>query len=403
MTEKLSELKVGRRSFVVAGVVKLPKDGLKNAEQNERGNWLGVRTGFSVETSGGNLVYVSLTGGRMIDRGYLIKPPKQSGENMLQIPFADMNNPAILEQVADYAFKKANLETYKDADSKKFIDDIQYLEYLQEHLSDGMEVVVRGNVEYNEYESNGDKRVSRVLDVQNIYKNEWLEALDATGDKPAVPARWKTPHIAIINQTFLFDEDSLNSRFKKELQDNGKTIISAHVPQYVSKVKSPSGEYVKWGKVMAIPQTFTFTIKDGEDTERYAKQLEKLFKLKRGEVFEQDVKVYIKEGFVSDNDDLEISEEVQALIDNGLFELEDFQKRPVIKGTKQSELVYAQITLMDLGDGRQGLGSKDKYVEDILYKTRPNFETDEVSFVQNTKEVIEQPEIDINDLDALFG
>lgn len=380
MTDKIKTegLAPGRRTFVVAGKVKLPQGGLAQAEQNQTGTWLGVRTGFSVETSEGNLVYISLTGGRSLKNGLIQKPSKTGGE-MVKIPFADVEKKEILDMVADYALKKANLESINRKDEKRFVCDIHYLEYLRDKLQDGQEVVVVGNVEYDDFKKDGETRVYRKLDAQEIRLNQWMPEKPATGDNDVIPAGWQTPHCAYINQTVLFDEDAVSKNVLKELKEEGRATISGYVPQYKSKVRNQDGKYEDWKKVVPIPLTFIYKAK-GDDFDKQAQGLKKLFKLDKGKVWEQDVTLLIVEGYESGTiEEAEMDKELLDLIESGIIDKSDLKDRPVVRGTKRSELVYNGFILTTV-DGVKKLGDKAKYTTDQLYAAIPNFETDEVEF-----------------------
>lgn len=399
----LTELANGTSSFTMIGTVKLSDKSFGGATQREGSTWLGVNSNFGVEVREGNVVYPSIFGGYKLDDPVLRRFGKEGKQ--VSIPYNDRHNEKLLAAVSDFAFKKVAIE--KDEDGKpilkKFIDDIDFEAYLSEHLKDGMAVRVYGKVDYSP--SRDD--VYRNYQIQSVYLNEGYEK-DGEQIPPMEPQ-------AFIKQTYLVDDMALESSFKKELKESGDTIVALSVPQYLSKVKAPNGQYMEWKKVTPLQQALHLKadVSNEKQVAVMQKVAEKMFKVKAGKVREVTLYAYINEGYeTSAIGESEVSKEVQELIDMGLVSLEEVQKQTTVRGTRVRELVFFKPAFTKNDDGVDVLAIDDeKYVLEAL--TVPTFdEDDEDEEVTVEKDAVEDiygeseddgADSETSSLESLFG
>ena len=385
------ELKNGSSSFTLIGTVHLTDDGFSGGKQKENSKWFGVNSSFGVEISEGNIVYPTIRGGYMLDSQVLKRFSKTAGEGMITIPYDKRHDEKLLDQIAPYAFKKGAIARDESGKPilKRFIDDIDYEEYLAGNLKEGMEVRVMGKVEYSEGK---EDKVYRNYSVTGVYLNE-----EYTKNSEVVPP---AKHSALIHQTYVFGEDAVDSAWKKEFKNDGQVTLTLNVPQYVGK-RLVGSEYIEWKKVMPIKQVIY--IKGDPEDEKSVKLTEalvqKLFTTKRGAVRELGVNCIINEGYDTQNGNFEISKEMQDLIDMGLISEEEVKNTVNVRGSRVSELIFAS-PMTKIGDsGEISISLEDdKYAEEALYVQDVDVDEDEDEVV----EIKSKPEVD-TDTDEAYG
>ncbi|HFI0463257.1 TPA: hypothetical protein ACGO1T_001593 [Streptococcus suis] len=361
-----NKLKARRRTFTLVGKVKLPTDGIDTPEYNQKGTWYGIRTSFGVETGEGNVVHVTLQGGRSTANGFLYVFSKDG--KSLKVPIADRAKEEVLSKVSDLSFLKVRLGQDK---GYKTIDMIDYVDFLRNNLEDGMEVVVKGTVEYSESVNNGETRVYRNLMVNNIFANVKVED------------GYKYPPRAELTQSYIITDTSLPKGFAKELEKEGKTTVSVLVPQYLSSVKNKKGEYVDYKHTVGLPQSIVFYVnpKDEEKLEKAKRMIEGLFKVKRNQVIERDLIVGIREGYEKIEGEITISKEAQALIDEGIMTEEDMLMAPTISSTRVSELVFKKLQLIKNESTGEAVPKLENYtMESLIRPVVDDEEEDQWSF-----------------------
>ncbi|MBS4462244.1 hypothetical protein JXA27_06690 [Aerococcaceae bacterium zg-B36] len=392
MSELLTELKSGASNFKIVGQVRLSNEGLASPKQNDAGTWLGVNTNFSIDTGNGNVVGVTINGGRSLTKNELYSPSKEKGKT-LKIPIANRNDPKILEQIPDFRFFRANL--VKGENGIKVIDTIDYLDYLKANLKNDMDVVVTGNAEYSEYTTKeGDVVVSRRYIVKNIYLNE------ITTDAETGEEKLRHPLGAVLRQTYLFDDTSLPKDYQKQLETEGKVEVSAYVPVYMSKIKAPSGAMIDHGKNVPLLQKIVF-----KGDESRVPLVERFFKVKRDKLSVRTFNMLIQEGFIDDTpQEVELSDWMKELIRDGVATEEDFKTQPQIRSTRAREVVYGSYSISRDEEGNIVEDGENIYDISAFYNARPNFENEENKPLQfeisSPEEIVKDSE---SDLDAFFN
>ena len=392
----LKELENGKHKyFRLVGKVKITEKSFTGPRTYEPSTWFGVNESFGIDTGNENIVWVKVGGGYDLKKNTLSK--RDLDYKLLEIPVADRHNEAWISRVNESQFKRASI--LKDDEGKniqeKFISDIDYAEYLQENLVEGMEVVVSGEVSYS-WGKDGET-VYRNFDVKNIYLNPVVE--NEKGEKVL-----KNAHDAFVRQTYLVHDGSLDSRYKKDLEKDGEIVISLFVPQYISNIKR-NGQKVVMKRIMPVQQALIYRIdpNDKDNLERAMKWPERLFKVGRDKIREIHLISKINEGHSTQTGVSQISASLQELIDEGLISLEDVKSQTTVRGARTSELVYIKPHVEVSAEGIAIPYLDDKYDATVL--VAPMFDDsegeDDSSDEEDNEEKIDS--IGEDEFASLFG
>lgn len=390
----MAELKNGFSRFDIVGKVKLTDTSLEDAKLSASGKWMGVNTRFGIEIDdSGNSIFVDVNGGYMPSQSMIKKLPRERQETfaMVEIPFADRLEKEMIDKV-QYSdlFSVSGINSEDPKEAKQFILANDFLEYLQEHLTDGEEVVVSGTVSYS-WDMYGDsKPVYRNYQVNNIYVNPIVEK-EVEGEDGEVTKVKQLKHKrkAEITQQYLVTEDTAETGWEKTLEKEGKVTLPVRVPAYVGKTKNPNGG--KWDlevkKTIPMPQVITVSL-DGfsGDKKALAKYVKAGFDIK-GEDKVRAVTIIntINEGFETSRGGVTITKELQDLIDNGVLQADDLQSDLTVRGQRISELVFSRYKYRVDEEGKPKADFDDE-----LYKfsdlVLPSMDTEEFSFPDLTED-----------------
>lgn len=394
-----SELKGGTARFKITGRVKIDEDSLPGAQQKEGSTWRHVNSSFRVQTDEGNSIYVRIWGGYKTDNPILYKFSADRSEGMIKVKWDSRKEPSVLEKVSNASLLRATLEKDESGKriTKEFLSEIDFEEYLQEHLHDNQLVTLTGDVEYSEYQG----EVQRRFNLRNIYMAEPYEK-----DGETIEPQQES----LLYQTYIVDSDSVSRRANKELEDNGETTINAFVPQYVSSANI-GGKYRELKKTVPYPQGLVIRVKkksDGtDDLELKQKLVEKVFGVSRGTVREVTTSNKIIEGYnESTVDNLEdvMSPELRELVELGIMTEEEIKEQTSIRGNKISEIEYKGVSTRknpDTGEVRPAIFD-DKYTEEALVSPIAKLE-DEVLDGGYEDSYDDDDTVSEDDLEAFFG
>ena len=228
-------LRKGKSSFNLIGKAKVT-DKTFNLDNSYDSGWTDNQMYLGVDCGNGNIVYGEMRGGFFpeddnILRGFSKDDRDDSGKSkMVEIAWEDRFDEDLLDTVADSAFITVGIE--KDVKGKtvykKFLSAYDAVEYLNDHLEDGMVVNVKGNLGYSEYEDN----VSVKKEITSI-------ALSKVEDEK--------DYKATFSQTILLDSDSIG---KKDAEKNTMGL-NAYVVDYVGRPKV-DGQKVDIRKIFPI-------------------------------------------------------------------------------------------------------------------------------------------------------
>lgn len=396
----LTELKVSHHNFTFIGKARVNDDSFKGASNKEGKTWYHVNSNFGVETTAGNIVYPRIWGGYKLDNPILMVQSKQKGER-ITIPYEHRNKKELLKNVADYSFMTAGIEQEENGRViyHKFIDSIDFENYLSEHLKDGMDIKVIGSVDYSPGKEEG--QVYTNYDISGVYLNREYEKDGKTFPK-------QEPR-ATLYQAYLADDSTLEKGWEKQFKKDGEIAIQLYVPQYLSQIRNEQGTFVNWKKTSPVVQTVTFKDTMAKDVDSAIKFLGGLLKVKSGVVREISMYVDIVDGYQEQEmKEYGVSDEMKYLIDMGIITEDEIESQMTVRKTRVRENVYRTVSVTKGEDGSPVIESFDKYEEGVL--VMPSFddgdEEDNTSFNDDEEESFEEPDTEIPtevDFDGLFN
>lgn len=355
-TKERKALKKGKASFNLIGRVKVT-DKTFNLDNNYDSGWTDNSMYVGVDCGNGNTVYAEMRSGFYSDpdkesiiRAYSKDEKDDAGKSKsVEIAWEDRLDESLYDSISDSSFLTVGVE--KDVKDKtvykKFLTAYDAVEYLSEHLEDGMIVNVKGTIGYNEYEGN----VSTKKEITSIV----LSKIDDEADFKAT-----------FSQTILVDSKSIG----KKNDDKGTMELAAYVVDYVGKPKI-DGEKIEVKKNVTYPKTFEVAI--NENPEITAKMLQRFFKPKKGKITEITVTGNLVEGGSTVNiTEDDIPDDIKELIEMGLYSEEEAEKKIAVgNGNRERRMIIVKpdITYVGTGDDRKPTVAFEdgKYDEDDLY------------------------------------
>ena len=355
-TKERKALKKGKASFNLIGRVKVT-DKTFNLDNNYDSGWTDNSMYVGVDCGNGNTVYAEMRSGFYSDpdkesiiRAYSKDEKDDAGKSKsVEIAWEDRLDESLYDSISDSSFLTVGVE--KDVKDKtvykKFLTAYDAVEYLNEHLEDGMIVNVKGTIGYSEYEGN----VSTKKEITSIV----LSKIDDEADFKAT-----------FSQTILVDSKSIG----KKNDDKGTMELVAYVVDYVGKPKI-NGEKIEVKKNVTYPKTFEVAI--NENPEITAKMLQRFFKPKKGKITEITVTGNLVEGGSTVNiTEDDIPDDIKELIEMGLYSEEEAEKKIAVgNGNRERRMIIVKpdITYVGTGDDRKPTVAFEdgKYDEDDLY------------------------------------
>lgn len=353
-TKERKALKKGKAAFNLIGRVKVT-DKTFNLDNSYDSGWTDNSMYVGVDCGNGNTVYAEMRSGFFPDKDNVIRAYSKDEKDdagkskSVEIAWEDRLDESLYDSISDSSFLTVGVE--KDVKDKtvykKFLTAYDAVEYLNEHLEDGMIVNVKGTIGYSEYEGN----VSTKKEITSIV----LSKIDDEADFKAT-----------FSQTILVDSKSIG----KKNDDNGTMELAAYVVDYVGKPKI-DGEKIEVKKNVTYPKTFEVAI--NENTEITAKMLQRFFKPKKGKITEITVTGNLVEGGSTVNiTEDDIPDDIKELIEMGLYSEEEAEKKIAVgNGNRERRMIIVKpdITYVGTGDDRKPTVAFEdgKYDEDDLY------------------------------------
>lgn len=353
-TKERKALKKGKAAFNLIGRVKVT-DKTFNLDNSYDSGWTDNSMYVGVDCGNGNTVYAEMRSGFFPDKDNVIRAYSKDEKNdtgkskSVEIAWEDRLDESLYDSISDSSFLTVGVE--KDVKDKtvykKFLTAYDAVEYLNEHLEDGMIVNVKGTIGYSEYEGN----VSTKKEITSIV----LSKIDDEADFKAT-----------FSQTILVDSKSIG----KKNDDKGTMELAAYVVDYVGKPKI-DGEKIEVKKNVTYPKTFEVAI--NENPEITAKMLQKFFKPKKGKITEITVTGNLVEGGSTVNiTEDDIPDDIKELIEMGLYSEEEAEKKIAVgNGSRERRMIVVKpdITYVGTGDDRKPTVAFEdgKYDEDDLY------------------------------------
>lgn len=353
-TKERKALKKGKATFNLIGRVKVT-DKTFNLDNSYDSGWTDNSMYVGVDCGNGNTVYAEMRSGFFHDKDNVIRAYSKDEKDdagkskSVEIAWEDRLDESLYDSISDSSFLTVGVE--KDVKDKtvykKFLAAYDAVEYLNEHLEDGMIVNVKGTIGYSEYEGN----VSTKKEITSIV----LSKIDDEADFKAT-----------FSQTILVDSKSIG----KKNDDKGTMELAAYVVDYVGKPKI-DGEKIEVKKNVTYPKTFEVAI--NENPEITAKMLQRFFKPKKGKITEITVTGNLVEGGSTVNiTEDDIPDDIKELIEMGLYSEEEAEKKIAVgNGNRERRMIIVKpdITYVGTGDDRKPTVAFEdgKYDEDDLY------------------------------------
>lgn len=353
-TKERKALKKGKAAFNLIGRVKVT-DKTFNLDNSYDSGWTDNSMYVGVDCGNGNTVYAEMRSGFFPDKDNVIRAYSKDEKDdagkskSVEIAWEDRLDESLYDSISDSSFLTVGVE--KDVKDKtvykKFLTAYDAVEYLNEHLEDGMIVNVKGTIGYSEYEGN----VSTKKEITSIV----LSKIDDEADFKAT-----------FSQTILVDSKSIG----KKNDDKGTMELAAYVVDYVGKPKI-DGEKIEVKKNVTYPKTFEAAI--NENPEITAKMLQRFFKPKKGKITEITVTGNLVEGGSTVNiTEDDIPDDIKELIEMGLYSEEEAEKKIAVgNGNRERRMIIVKpdITYVGTGDDRKPTVAFEdgKYDEDDLY------------------------------------
>lgn len=353
-TKERKALKKGKAAFNLIGRVKVT-DKTFNLDNSYDSGWTDNSMYVGVDCGNGNTVYAEMRSGFFPDKDNVIRAYSKDEKDdagkskSVEIAWEDRLDESLYDSISDSSFLTVGVE--KDVKDKtvykKFLTAYDAVEYLNEHLENGMIVNVKGTIGYSEYEGN----VSTKKEITSIV----LSKIDDEADFKAT-----------FSQTILVDSKSIG----KKNDDKGTMELAAYVVDYVGKPKI-DGEKIEVKKNVTYPKTFEVAI--NENPEITAKMLQRFFKPKKGKITEITVTGNLVEGGSTVNiTEDDIPDDIKELIEMGLYSEEEAEKKIAVgNGNRERRMIIVKPDIIYVGTGddrKPTVAFEDgKYDEDDLY------------------------------------
>ena len=348
-------LKKGKATFNLIGRVKVT-DKTFNLDNIYESKWTDNSMYVGVDCGKGNVVYAEMRGGFFPDKDNIIRAydkteKDDSGKSKsVEIAWEDRLDESLIDNIADSSFVTVGVE--KDVKGKtvykKFLTAYDAVEYLSEHLEDGVVLNVKGNIGYSEYDGN----VSVKKEITSIV----LSKVENEDDFKAT-----------FSQTILVDAKSIG----KKNEEKGIISLSGYVVDYVGSPKI-DGEKVAIKKNIVFP--ITFEVEINKNPEVTAKMIQKFFKPKKKNCLNEiTVMGNLVEGISIVNiteDDL--PEDIKELIAMGLYSEEEAEKKCAVgNGNREKRMIVLKPDISYVGQGEERKPTvafeENKYEETDLY------------------------------------
>ena len=351
-----SEKKIGivrsdwASSFSLIGEAKVNDYTYKIDAKSEKSSWiynslnLGVDCGEKHGT-----VYVELMGGYSDERENVIyahgkdDDGNEDWSKQIIVDWEDRFDESVLEEIGDGSFITVGLEktTAGKTYYKKFLSAYDAIAYIQEHLTDGTVVNIRGRLQYSIYND--------VTQVRKTIQSIVLSSVDE-------PSKYR----ANFTQSILLDKESAS--LKKIDKDKGVMYVDARVLDYVKELNGVEikGQY-------PFAKQFEFEV-DPANLELCKKVVDKVFKVKKGITqitFDGD---FIEGGATITATMDDVPDDIKDLIAIGVYTEEEALEKCSASGSRERRMVLRKPHIKLVGDDKIPTLQKfeQKYTEDDL-------------------------------------
>lgn len=333
-TKERKALKKGKASFQLIGRAKVT-DKTFNLDNSYDSGWTDNQMYLGVDCGNGNLVYGEMRGGFFPDdnnvlRGFSKSDKDDSGKSkMVEIDWEDRFDEDLLDTISDTSFVTVGVE--KDVKEKtvykKFLSAYDAVEYLNDHLEDGMIVNVKGNIGYSEY----DENVSVKKEITSIV----LSKVENEEDFKAK-----------FTQMILLDSKSIGKKDKEK----GTILLDAYVVDYVGNPKI-DGKKVSVKQNVVYPKTFEIAVNENEEVT--LKMLQRYFKVSKKNTLNALTVVgdLIEGGSIVNITEDDIPDDIKELIELGLYSEDEAKAKCAVgNNNREKRMVIVKPDITYVGD-----------------------------------------------------
>lgn len=360
MAELEKELKSGQARFEVFGELRVNEDSWGEVRQSTSSTYKYRRAALSVDLGEGRSTFVELMGGYDPNRPILRRLSKTQGEGLMDIPWANRLNENIVANVSPQSlFSVGKLDENGNIARKVFVSELDAIEEMEKTFKNGDSVHIWGDVEYHRY--NG--QIQRRLSIRGI--SQIVPGSSSAGR-----------HEATLRQSFLFSKNSISPDYDDELEENGKTTITVHVPQYVGKE-----EGVEVRKVLPFPQTLVYKANNEDEIKRAKFVIEKFMTVEDDDLVREVVLVVdMYDGVETSTGDFELTDDLKDLLDLGVVTEDELKRTSTVSGKRIREnIVLKPYVYKDPRTQQITVMSKDRYDISVLDTSVKEEEPEEAS------------------------
>lgn len=347
-------LRKGKAQFALIGKARLT-DKTFNLDNTYGSGWTDNQMYLGVDCGNGNLVYAEMRGGFFPDdnntlRGFSKSDKDDNGKRkMVEVDWEDRFDEDLLDTIDDFSFITVGVE--KDVKEKtvykKFLSAYDAVDYLNEHLEDGMVVNVKGNLKYSEYEGN----ISVQKEITSI-------ALSGAEDESSYKAKF--------TQTILLDNKSIGKKDKEK----GTITLDGYVVDYVGSPKI-DGEKVVVKQNVTFPKTFEVAVNE-DDEAITLKMLQRYFKVSKKNTLNEITVVgdLIEGGSIVNITEDDIPDDIKELIEMGLYSEEEAKAKCAVgNNNREKRMVIIKPDITYVGEDKKPTLALEegKYEDTDLY------------------------------------
>ena len=315
--------------FHILGRAKVGGYTFKIDETSQRSSWVysSMNLGIDCGEKYGNC-YTSLMGGYSPEREnkLYVHGKDENGrddfQKRIEVDWDDRFNESLLEQIGDQCFIRVGIEktTKGNVFTKKFLSAYDAIEYINEHLVDGMVISVSGDIKYSMYNDS----VSMNKEIKSIY----ISNVDD-------PSKFH----ATFTQSILIDRDSVNT---KDIDtDNGIMPIDAIVLDYI---KEYNGHEIKGQFPYHMQMEFR------SKPEFIKKIYDKFFKVKKGYTQITCEGDFVSSGGTTHVDyDADVSDEIKGLVELGMYTKEEAIEECTTSTRRENHMFLNKISIFTTG------------------------------------------------------
>ena len=361
-------------SFTLIGKAKINDYTFKINEKSEKSAWIYNSLNLGVDCGEKyGVVYSEMMGGYSDNGNSIIYAhgKKDDGsddfEQQITVDWEDRNNESVLKTIGDLCFITIGLEKTNEGKTfyKKFLSAYDAIQYIKEHLEEGMVVNVKGSIKYSSY--NGKTQTKK--NITSIA----LSKVDS-----------ENKYVAKFSQSVLIDKDSAS--LKEIDKTTGVMPVTGKVLDYVKELDGIEikGQY-------PFTKQFDYEFPDLNNGEQCKRIFTKLFKVKKGYKqvnFEGD---FLEGGAVVVPSFDDLPDEIKELIEDGIYTKDDALAACATSGNRTQKMILRKPSIRVVGEEKTPVLQvfEERYSEDDL-----TFEFDKDDDVSNEGTVTESTDVD---------